>query len=72
METVQAFKASDGKLYETLLYCQEHEISLRWRKKIDEYIASPYCQYQKSVHKNMCSNMIIGWEQFKTKTQLED
>jgi len=72
MEQVQAFKASDGHLFDNISQCEEHETSLLWRAKIDDFIQSPYCDYQKNVHRSMCSKMIIGWEQYKSKEQIRD
>jgi len=72
MEQVTAFKANDGLIFTTTLQCEEHEVSLRWREKVDEYINSEYCGYKAGVHRGMCYKMVIGWEQFKSNEQLEN
>jgi hypothetical protein len=72
METIQAYRASNGQLFETEVKCEECEVSIRWREKIDAFISSSFCEYQKSVHRSMCRKTIIGWEQYKTKAQLGD
>ena len=71
METVEAFKASDGALFPTPNLCENHETSLKWRARIDEYIASEYCNYKGSPHRGMCAKMVLGWEQFKSREQLD-
>ncbi len=72
METIQAYRASNGQLFETEVKCEECEVSILWREKISEFIESPYCDYQKNVHRSMCRKVITGWEQFKTKAALGD
>ena len=71
MEQVQAFKASDGSLFPTPVLCEDHEISLRWRERIDQYLGSDYCEYKVGTHRGMCYKMVLGWEQFKSKEQLD-
>jgi hypothetical protein len=66
MEQVTAFKASDGALFGTADDCQEHEISLLWRQRIDEFTASGMNPYTQGAQAGMCRKIIVAWERFKT------
>jgi hypothetical protein len=67
MEQINAYKASDGRLFETADQCQEHEVSLLWRVRIDEFMQSPLCPYRAgTAQAGMMGRMIIAWENFKT------
>jgi len=65
MESVQAFRASDGTLHETAQLCQAHEIAEMWKGKIKEFIDSGISPYTSSAQVSMMSNSIIAWENFK-------
>ena len=66
MQKVEAYRASDGALFATLQLCQEHEVSLLWRARIDEYIGSKFCPYTKgTAQSNMTFKVVVSWEQFK-------
>lgn len=66
MKEVTAFQASDGALFPSIEQCQEHEISLIWRERIDEFSASGLNPYPTGAHQGMCRKVIVAWEQFKT------
>jgi len=72
MEQVSAFKANDGALFATLAECQEHEISLHWRSRIDEFQKSGMSPYPTGAQAGLTFRVIVAWEQFKeTKAALE-
>ncbi len=66
MEQITAFKASDGALFETGGDCQEHEISLLWRARIDEFTASGLNPYPLGAQASIGRKIIVAWERFKT------
>lgn len=66
MEEVTAFKASDGALFSNPGDCQEHEVSLLWRARIDEFTASGLNPYPTGAQAGMCRKIIVSWERFKT------
>jgi len=66
MEQVSAYKASDGVLYATADECQEHEVSLLWRARIDEFQKSSFSPYPSGAQASMTARVIVAWERFKT------
>lgn len=64
MEQVTAFKSSDGAIFLTADECGEHEVSLLWRARIDEFNASGLNPYPSQS--TMCRRVIAAWERFKT------
>lgn len=66
MEQVTAFKASDGALFSTPDDCQDHEISLLWRQRIDEFSASGLNPYPNGAQAGIARKVIVAWERFKT------
>jgi hypothetical protein len=66
MEEVVAYKSSDGNLFSTVDACQEHEFSLLWRTRIDEFSGSTLNQYKGSAQAAMVRKTITAWERFKT------
>ena len=67
MEKVEAYKASDGQLFNNADNCKEHEVSLEWRERVEEYMNSDYCRYKRNTHSSMCRSVIVSWEQFKSE-----
>lgn len=62
VEQITAFKASDGAIFATADECQEHEVSLLWRQRIDEFTQSGLNPYPSG----MARKIIVAWERFKT------
>ena len=68
MQKVEAYRASDGTLFETQEECQEHEVALTWRARIDDFIESGLCPYTKgTAHANMALRLVVAWELFKER-----
>lgn len=66
MNKIEAFQASDGVLFATKEQCQTHESSLTWRTRINEFVESDFCPYQRgTAQEGMVHKVIVGWEQFK-------
>jgi len=66
MEQITAFKASDGAIFVTADECQEHEVSLLWRQRIDEFTQSGLNPYPSGAQFGMARKVIVAWERFKT------
>lgn len=66
MEKIEAFKASDGALFATADECQEHEVSLLWRARVEEFCNSRFCPYPSGAQRSMVGKTVVGWERFKT------
>lgn len=69
MEKVTAFRASDGALFEDDSQCERHEISLKWKAKIDAFIDSDSSPYTSSPpqQRALIRNVVVAWESFKVK-----
>lgn len=65
MEQVTAFKSRDGVLFCTQEACEEHEISLLWQTKIDDFQESRLNPYPRGAHVGMVRKTIVAWERFK-------
>jgi hypothetical protein len=67
METIQAWKAADGHLFETEEECKEHEFSIRWRPRIQAFQASPFYPYRQGspAQTTMLEKMLVGWIRFE-------
>ena len=46
--------------------CQDYEVSLVWRNRIDEFQKSGLSPYPASPHASMAARVIVAWERFKT------
>jgi hypothetical protein len=66
MKQVSAFEATDGALFATAEDCQEYEVSLLWRARIEEFTASGMNPYPTGAHAGMTRKIIVAWEMFKT------
>jgi hypothetical protein len=66
MEQIQAYQASDGAIFKTVDECLDHELSLLWRQRIDDFQKSGLSPYPSGVHSSMCARVIVAWERFKT------
>ena len=66
MQQVSAFQATDGALFKSADECQEHEVSLLWRQRIDEFTASGMNPYPAGAQASMSRRIIVAWERFKT------
>lgn len=67
MEQVQAFVASDGALFLTSGQCQDYELSLIWRERINEFSASGINPYPNGPQAGIVRKAIIAWERFKVE-----
>ena len=69
METIQAFKASDGSVYLTQEACKEHEYALEWDGRIDKFIASDLCPYKAGPQLAIVKRSIVAWEKYGEKAK---
>jgi hypothetical protein len=66
MEEVKAYKTSDGKIFPYMEQAQDHEDSLKWIGKINQFIESTYCPYTSGAQNSMMVKTVVAWEKFKT------
>lgn len=64
-ERITAFKATDGKLFTTEKEANDHDHSLDWSAKVDQFFASGMAPYAKGTYSSMTEKVIIAWEQYK-------
>ena len=68
MEEVKAYKTSDGKIFPYMEQAQDHEDSLKWIGKINQFIESTSCPYTSGAQNSMMVKTIVAWEKFKTES----
>lgn len=67
METVQVYKTSDNKLFESLIQATQHEKMLKFKPEIIEFMNSDFCKYKGSAHQTMIEQTLINWILWKEK-----
>jgi hypothetical protein len=67
MERVAAYRAQDGKLFETPEDCLEYEFEITWTPQIVEFLQSPLNKYTQGTTLSIARNVIVAWERFKEK-----
>lgn len=65
METITAYKASDGQIFSTEENCLEYEAALKWRDQIEAFRKSPLNPYPNGAQSSMMGRAIVAWESFK-------
>jgi len=65
MEEVRAYKTTDGKIFGYQEQALEHEESLKWIDKINEFSESTFCPYTSGAQNSMMAKTIVAWERFK-------
>jgi hypothetical protein len=67
MKKIEAFQATDGALFNTEDACTEHEFSLLWLSKIDQFTKNKNCPYPSGAQAGMMKKILISWERFKAE-----
>jgi hypothetical protein len=67
MEQVQAYKTSDGKLFDDSLQAERHNIFLKKQMIVDEFLDSNLNPYYAMAQKTIARSSIINWELWKIK-----
>jgi hypothetical protein len=70
MQLVDAWKASDGKLFLDPEECKEYEFELTWIPLVVEFLESPFNKYNQGTSGVIARNSIIAWERFQEARQL--
>lgn len=66
---VTAFRASDGKLFESEQDAKDYEFTLTWQGRIVEFIESGLCPYTANTQLGMVNRIVTCWELFKQQGQ---
>ena len=67
MEQIQAFKTSDGKLFDEPLQAERHELFLKKQMILEEFLDGDLNPYQSMSQKSIARSSIINWEFWKVK-----
>jgi len=63
---VEAFKTSDGKLFETDEEARAYERTLTRKNKISAFLISAANPYQSSIQRDLLERAIPLWEDYRT------
>lgn len=67
MEQIQAYRSSDGTLWENKEKAERHEIFLKKDMVIEEFLNDPINPYKGLAQKTIARATIINWEFWKNK-----
>lgn len=67
MEQIQAYRSSDGTLWENKEKAERHEIFLKKDMVIEEFLNDPINPYRGLAQKTIARSTIINWEFWKNK-----
>ena len=70
-EQINAFRASDGKLFNTLAEALEWEDEKVWAEKVAQFFASGTAPYAEGTYSSMSKKIIVAWERYKVATPEE-
>ena len=67
MEQIQAFKTSDGRLFDQSVQAERHELFLKKQIIVEEFLGGELNPYQGIAQRSIARSTIINWELWKTK-----
>jgi hypothetical protein len=67
MQTVEAFKTSDGTLFDNKLQAERHELFLKKEMVVEEFLDSDLNPYKGHAHRSMARATVVNWELWKVK-----
>lgn len=70
MKTVNAYKTSDGTLFETSEAAERHEMFLGKESVVEAFLDSELNAYTGHAHRAMARNTIVNWELWKSKNEI--
>ena len=65
MQTIQAFKTSDGKLFDNKQDAELYESSLGLSVYIEQFFDSKHWTYKTKTYRNLAEKFITKWEMWK-------
>jgi hypothetical protein len=71
METVKAFKTSDGTLFDDSIQAERHEMFLEKNMVVEDFLDSELNQYKAMTSRSIARTTIINWELWKVKNAIE-
>ena len=70
MESINAFKASDGTIFEFEEQAERHELFLSKESTIETFLNSPLNSYTGVAHRGMARQTVINWQLWKSKNEI--
>jgi hypothetical protein len=67
MEKVQAFKTTDGTLFDNVIQAERHEMFLEKDMVVEEFLDSELNQYKAMTSRSIARTTVINWELWKVK-----
>ena len=67
MEQIQAYRSSDGTLWDNKEKAERHEIFLKKDMVIEEFLNDPINPYKGLAQKTIARATIINWEFWKNR-----
>ncbi len=67
IETVKAYRASDGELFESEVEAERHQTFVDQKDLINEFINSDLNQYNNGAQRGIVAKTGVGWEMYKAK-----
>jgi hypothetical protein len=70
METVKAYRATDGSLFPEEGQCEIYESNLQWKEKVSEFLHSDLNRYRSGASSSIAAATITSWELWKAKSKV--
>lgn len=67
MEKVQAYKTTDGTLFDNAIQAERHEMFLEKNIVVEEFLDSELNQYKAMTSRSIARTTVINWELWKVK-----
>ena len=67
MEKIEAFRASDGTLWENKYKAERHELFLQKDMIVEEFLDNDINPYKALAQRSIARTTIINWELWKNK-----
>lgn len=67
MEQIQAFRTSDGRLFDEPTQAERHELFLKKQMIVEEFLDGELNPYQNMSQRSIARSTIINWELWKIK-----
>lgn len=66
IEVMQAYRATDGRLFPDKKEAENHQFEIDHADSIAAFMASEQCPYKKGVQARMITKVLMGWLRFNS------
>lgn len=67
MEKIQAYKTSDGSLFEDLKKAAKHDVSYKWLTHICDFLKSNAYPHKDDTFNTIVIEAILAWENYRVR-----